>query len=573
MGTLRKKARTKAPAPADQTPVDQVEVKDVESTAATDSSAQSLRSKKSWYGTWPKKSVASTQIARESILADRPTNGSGSDLSRFDVRRAPPTSPSESVHSTNKHVVSGEVPEMANNTNQQQSSEQTEDDAAEVANPIVESEVVGEPTHPPSTTQQSKQSDSTDLGVPGSSGWFRWLGPTTEHDGTKPAPNDENPIPVAVSLDEHVRTVPDGSPDAKVSGKPGEAHNLGDASADDAAKDNGSEPQLSQASWYQFWSSNALPRMPAKEEDIRPAASQDATVLCVAENAAKPDKGETEDVPALAGSTWAFWSGPTKQAVQDPSKDLREPAEEIATLQEPGKSPLKQLEPSQVAKEKAAKAHSKQGSRDVSDSDRPTVKPNSVAKNEVVMQTTTTSPPNLILPSVRSTYRLVEDPSILQQLARLLHIGNQIPTKHVMLAKHAPRVRKAVAIGIHGLFILRRVIGSTGTSIRFVNHAAAAIKRWADAHDSGDCEIEKIALEGEGKINERVDNLWKLLLNWIEHIRRADTIMIACHSQGVPVAIMLIAKLIEFGVVTNARIGVCAMGSLKHLYWEHILTK
>jgi len=107
------------------------------------------------------------------------------------------------------------------------------------------------------------------------------------------------------------------------------------------------------------------------------------------------------------------------------------------------------------------------------------------------------------------------------------------------------------------------VIGQpTGTSIKFANHASEAIRRWTDAHGSVDCDIEKVALEGEGKIAERVDNLWKLLLNWIDHVRKADFILVACHSQGVPVAIMLMAKLIEFGVVSAGRIGVCAMAGV-----------
>ena len=38
--------------------------------------------------------------------------------------------------------------------------------------------------------------------------------------------------------------------------------------------------------------------------------------------------------------------------------------------------------------------------------------------------------------------------------------------------------------------------------------------------------------------------------------------MIACHSQGVPVAIMLISKLISFGCLNGARIGVCAMAGV-----------
>lgn len=177
-----------------------------------------------------------------------------------------------------------------------------------------------------------------------------------------------------------------------------------------------------------------------------------------------------------------------------------------------------------------------------------------------------TSPSNLIIPSVTSTYRLVENPSILQQITRLLLHGHQQPTKHVFLAKETPKIKKALAIGIHGLFpapLLRTVIGQpTGTSIRFANHGADAIRRWADKNGCLDCEIETVALEGEGKIADRVDNLWKLLLNWIDHVRNADFVLVSCHSQGVPVAIMLIAKLIEFGVVSTGKIGVCAMGKL-----------
>jgi hypothetical protein len=74
--------------------------------------------------------------------------------------------------------------------------------------------------------------------------------------------------------------------------------------------------------------------------------------------------------------------------------------------------------------------------------------------------------------------------------------------------------------------------------------------------------VEKIALEGEGRIEERLDILWKLLLNWIDKIRHADFIILACHSQGVPVAISLAAKLIGFGCVHGARIGVCAMAGV-----------
>ena len=119
--------------------------------------------------------------------------------------------------------------------------------------------------------------------------------------------------------------------------------------------------------------------------------------------------------------------------------------------------------------------------------------------------------------------------------------------------------------GVHGYFpapLIRSVLGQpTGTSIRFANGAANAIQAWTACRGYS-CEIEKIALEGEGKISERLDVLWKLLLNWIEDIRKADFVMLACHSQGVPVTVMLISKLIAFGCVSAARIGVCAMAGV-----------
>jgi len=159
-----------------------------------------------------------------------------------------------------------------------------------------------------------------------------------------------------------------------------------------------------------------------------------------------------------------------------------------------------------------------------------------------------------------------ENPSILQQIAQVLLRTQSPPANHVFVVKEPPKIKKALAIGVHGLFpanYMRTIIGQpTGTSIKFANHGADAIRRWADSHGCEDCEIDKVALEGEGKIGERVENLWKLLLNWIDKIRAADLIIIACHSQGVPVSLMLLAKLIELGVVTSARVGVCAMAGV-----------
>jgi hypothetical protein len=173
---------------------------------------------------------------------------------------------------------------------------------------------------------------------------------------------------------------------------------------------------------------------------------------------------------------------------------------------------------------------------------------------------------NIILPQFESTYHSAQQPSYWEQLRRLFWSPGVEPPR-IHLESPPPKINRALAIGVHGFFpaaMLRTVLGQpTGTSIRFANLAAAAVKEWVKQHGDYDCEIEKVALEGEGFIADRVDTLWKLLLNWIDKIRKADLILVAAHSQGVPVAVMLVAKLISFGCVSaGARIGICAMAGV-----------
>ncbi|KAJ4370347.1 hypothetical protein N0V86_009084 [Didymella sp. IMI 355093] len=174
-------------------------------------------------------------------------------------------------------------------------------------------------------------------------------------------------------------------------------------------------------------------------------------------------------------------------------------------------------------------------------------------------------PPNLILPEFNSTYRLARQPTFWKQV-RQYFLGAEPLAPHLHINPAPLRIKKAVAIGVHGFFpapIFQRIMGQpTGTSIKFANAAAAAIKEWSEAR--GYCpEIEQVALEGEGFIAERVNTLWKLLLNWIDHIKSADFVLVACHSQGVPVAMMLVAKLIQFGCIgKDVRVGVCAMAGV-----------
>ncbi|MCJ1314406.1 hypothetical protein MMC25_008088, partial [Agyrium rufum] len=167
------------------------------------------------------------------------------------------------------------------------------------------------------------------------------------------------------------------------------------------------------------------------------------------------------------------------------------------------------------------------------------------------------TPQNLVLPQLRQTFRDPGTPSWFESISRVLTYPKPTFDKSVRLLRQVPHIKKALAIGVHG-----SVLGQpTGTSVRFADAAESAIQRWTRSSQYS-CEIAKIALEGEGRISERIDLLWKLMLNWLEDVRTADFIMVACHSQGVPVALMLLAKLISFGCVSHARIGVCAMAGV-----------
>lgn len=173
-------------------------------------------------------------------------------------------------------------------------------------------------------------------------------------------------------------------------------------------------------------------------------------------------------------------------------------------------------------------------------------------------------PPNLLLPEFDRTYHLAQKPNLLQRIRKAV-LGGESFMPHLQIERAPPRIHKAVAIGVHGFFpapLIQRVLGQpTGTSIRFATHAKQAIDNWTEARGYT-ADVEQIALEGEGTVSERVNTLWKLLLNWIDHIKAADFILVACHSQGVPVATILVSKLIHFGVVESARIGICAMAGI-----------
>ncbi|KAK4225575.1 hypothetical protein QBC38DRAFT_482711, partial [Podospora fimiseda] len=563
---------------------------------------------KSWYGSLPRKAVASTAVvACETILGGTSKPKATADFSRFEIDpKKTPDAMSIDGHHDESRVADAQKPEPPS------------DQDADVKPPskTVTEETEEEPTAPSSTSQTEPsppKPNSTWLG-----GWWG-KSPTlqvveaqtvTPPEAPPPqdAPIPQAPVaaPVEANPPEPVKEVEPEPPVPKRAEAPNGQPMI-------EIKQRGA----SGGSWLWSWSGKTTPPPPESQQTEDQAAEASTTEpQAAAPSIKEPEDITMEDAPPIegspspapkAGSTWAFWSRdtgsapgkkPTQQNDQGQLAVMGESSQNRPTRQnsmefrgtppkEPSISSGKGEDSKSVKKEDQIKAAAavpykpaslRRTKRDRPDSmdvdeiapsrpDTPKAEPPAVAGKLGGPKTPAkASAPNLVLPSFKSTYKLKENPSIVKQITRLLLRGQQAPAKHVYLTKEPPKIKKAIAIGVHGLFpanYLRPMIGQpTGTSIKFANHSAEAIRRWADSHGCQDCEIEKVALEGEGKIGERVENLWKLLLNWIDQIRSADFILIGCHSQGVPVSIMLLAKLIEMGVVAGAKVGVCAMAGV-----------
>ncbi|TGO43493.1 hypothetical protein BHYA_0001g01240 [Botrytis hyacinthi] len=533
-----------------------------------------LGSRASWYGTWPRKSTVSTQVVKETILADKPSNGNmATELSHRDQRKPssvtsrPPSMYPGKSKPASEITLSAPPQEASNNKT---SSKKDENVARDVDNPETppRTRSLGESDTPKETNSQSSPIAEITKPPVTSQGWLGWLGmpsqtskeskvssPVVEEpqkQDTEELPSNETIIPEQAMAEE----------------------------ATEAPKQTLSASR----SWFNLWSASQPP-IPA-ERPREPVLTQEleSNPIKIIKDASKDAPKSPQSTPSRSttqpsGSSWAsaFWYSDNTKKGTEPLEDSNKG--ETGELAISGEQSQNHPLPAQAVpavdtkslngdkKPKAAGKKSRPKSVDIEEISQKTASAQlDDASKKVTTPSHIPSPPNLLLPSVQSTYHLMENPSFLRQLTRLIVRGRQKPMKHVSLAKEVPTIKNAVAIGVHGLFpapLLRKLIGQpSGTSIRFANHAAAAIKRWADAHGSPDCEIEKVALDGEGKIFERVDKLWKLLSNWTDRLRQADFIMVAAHSQGVPVALMLVAKLIEEGIVSSARIGVCAMAGV-----------
>ncbi|ODM17992.1 hypothetical protein SI65_06780 [Aspergillus cristatus] len=570
-------------------------------------------------GTWPAGSRASkaapvTEVARESISAKNVANVASSSTSHLHLDDHPKHNRNPSLQLTRRQGASsrslpanatttrvniasdGSTSTPAANTPSDPAAQPTDkDQPSDKGEKVVDDAAKEQPdsvteTTAPNAYDESAESDSKTAPATQTGGWFSWLyrsSPSvTDTTGGSQATETplENPPPEPPTTDQTLKkdTVETNNriPEEQATTKP----NTPETTQVTAA------PQ--RLSWFQMWygspSSSKAPEEPKKEEepakDLPPSIAEEP-VEAAQHDTSVPDERpeERSDSPKppaqnSRSSGWSFWFRDTsKDAAQPKTQDVE--AIEGSINQDTSSQQSKgehKAEPEQEVEIK------KKGSTKVKppkNNAGPPVLPDKVAA-QVELAADAVPPkapqtaasrnlqkniPNQVLPRFQDTFSMQESPSLLQTLGSFLHYGKKQHNKHAYRIRDPPRIRKALAIGVHGYFpapLIRSVLGQpTGTSVRFSTMAANAIKNWAESRGYS-CDIGKIALEGEGRISERVDLLWKLLLNWMEEIRSADYIMVACHSQGVPVSIMLVAKLIAFGCVNASRVGICAMAGV-----------
>jgi hypothetical protein len=588
-------ASSEAPGPQRSLDSSSASIAVPKNTASRSPSLGELKS--GWYGSWKQKAKPVTEVARESIAANAPPRAVTVVAGSPPTPSKPPKQASENIATPSpKRYLSGTAksakgtPILATTTNISITSSRK-----------LEPSVLLDPPPPKDGSQASINDSQSSLhpdsqpippdplpeveklpdrpSTPSGGGWFSgwWSRPDGYAESVK---KQSQTIPKEAVLDvAKAMSMPDIGPSPAPEQPPalsavanGNAHQEGDKKLEPAPT---IAPDQSKG-WFGIWSKSQNTAPSSRPHDGQPAGesmqaeNRPPTVDQPQQADSNASVKDGRDGSRRNASGWAFWSTEAKSTDGKSGKQVGELAVANTPSQDrPEAAQFNEVE-TPISKEpaKPASRKAKPGSSTLASNQAPSkaLTQSQVATSESSKQVRPDpSQKNLILPEFSKTYSVFQQPSIWQQL-RQYFVAGEAQTPHLHISPNPGRVKKALAIGIHGFFpapIVQKLLGPpTGTSIKFANNAATAIKAWSEEHGF-ECEIEKVALEGEGLISDRVDTLWRLLLNWMDHIRSTDLILIACHSQGVPVSVMLVERLINFKCIApGTKIGICAMAGV-----------
>lgn len=189
---------------------------------------------------------------------------------------------------------------------------------------------------------------------------------------------------------------------------------------------------------------------------------------------------------------------------------------------------------------------------------------------------------NPVIPNILHNFRYITLTTKLRLLGEKLVFGQNTSESHLyrqpntkITSRKVEKIKKIVIIGVHGFLptkFIKSMVGlSTGNSLKFVEQATKAVESWLneDVTLQNMYNIETIALEGLGTIEDRVQSSLELLKNWSDMINDCDFLFFVGHSQGSIIAIHILAELLSSKSSINLnshkkRIGLLSMaGPLK----------
>lgn len=178
---------------------------------------------------------------------------------------------------------------------------------------------------------------------------------------------------------------------------------------------------------------------------------------------------------------------------------------------------------------------------------------------------------NAVLPTFESQFAAKDDNLLIKAFNI---IKSTLFTAPLDLMKQNIQAKKIVIVGVHGWFpmkLVRSMVGEpTGTSHKFCEQMKNATKNYfLNQHqlEIPDGSIITIPLFWEGKIQERVDKFEQQIKDeWAECLKTADIILWATHSQGTPVSVILMHRLIKSGLIRPHQQLICmlAMAGISH---------
>ncbi|GAA5909464.1 uncharacterized protein JCM6883_003953 [Sporobolomyces salmoneus] len=169
-----------------------------------------------------------------------------------------------------------------------------------------------------------------------------------------------------------------------------------------------------------------------------------------------------------------------------------------------------------------------------------------------------TSPPPTVISTTTSgmPVEIKDDPA--EKLPKALEIMGE-PSR-------LANVKRVVCIGVHGWFPnarLKSVLGEpTGTSVKFATMMHDAVQAYLESSGVESFNIQAIALEGEGQVEDRVNKLYSQLsdrVEWLHALKKADVVFLATHSQGTVVSTQLLARMLDQNLIVGTQTHLLAM--------------